>query len=107
LGTEAGFGLRGGWLLDISGEYDLFWRGLHYNEYSDINPEAPDTEIIQNSGWGARGSIGVTRKLGRLYLAVAPFFRYWHIKSSEASDNFDMEPDNQTREWGTKLGVRF
>lgn len=107
-GGEAGFSIGKNWALKISGEYDLFWRGLHYNEYSDVNPDAQISECIQSSGWGLRGSIGISKRIGKLQFGVAPFFRYWSIKASDMSEgNWDIEPDNQTREWGTRLGVRF
>jgi hypothetical protein len=107
LGAEARFGLGGGWSLNISGEYDLFWQGMQYNELSDINPEASNIKYIQKDGWGTRGSVAITKRFGRMSFVFEPFFRYWNIKSSEMVEYNWIEPDNQTREWGTKLGWRF
>ncbi len=108
IGAEARLGVKGDWQLTISGEYDLFWQGKHINEIQDLAFDARNEEYTQKDGWGARGSIGISRRFGRMGFTAAPFFRYWSIKNSEISQTIGwMEPENQTREWGVRLGVIF
>jgi hypothetical protein len=107
LGAEARFPLGSGWHLKLSGEYDLFWHGLLISEIKDINSEATNMVNDQSSGWGARGSLTIARKLGKIDFAIEPFLRYWHIRVSEAGEFDWPEPDNKTREWGIRFGVKF
>jgi hypothetical protein len=122
IGMETMFRLKGGWSLGFVGEYDLFWHGWQYSEIGDFTV-VPYYLVLpnyvakndQDSGWGARGSIKLIKNLGRVDFAIEPYFRYWNIKNS---DSFELlipnyllftliEPANITKEWGTKLGIRF
>ena len=121
LGMEAVFRLKGRWSLGLVGEYDLFWHGWQYSETGDLLV-VPDLLMLpdfvakndQDGGWGARGSVRLTRNLGRIDFLCEPYFRYWSI---DASDTFELlspyfffslrEPANTTTEWGLRIGIRF
>jgi hypothetical protein len=113
VGLGSAFRLGSGWSLDLSGEYDLFWHGWQFSGNAqylgvDLGNEFQATNN-QKDGWGARGSVRITKDCGRLGFAVEPYFRYWDIDHSDIASLMGgiIEPANKSREWGTKIGIRF
>jgi hypothetical protein len=105
IGLEGLVRLRGSWSLGASGEYDLFWHGWQYSGSGDYVAKND-----QKNGWGARGSIGVIKSLGRMDFAIEPYLRFWNIKNSDTTYVLSWaihEPANRSLEWGTRLGMRF
>jgi len=116
IGLECTFGLRNGWSLGASGEYDLFWHGWQFNEnfrYHGIDlSDDYKVENNQENGWGTRGSVRIIKNLGKIDFAVEPYFRYWDIDDSDylyipEIGDFIHEPPNTSKEWGGRVGVRF
>jgi len=104
------------WSFELAAEYDIFWWGLQRSHLSDASPLLADIENEQNSGYGVRGSLKVVRKLQNLSLFLEPYAIYWNIDKSEVSAvttssgyiiGVGWEPDNESTEWGLKIGIRF
>jgi hypothetical protein len=123
-GVETKFGIKGGWSIVFSGEYDYLWHGWQYSElgYYQLVPgliEVPDyvAKDDQEEGWGARGSIRFIKNIGRIDFKIEPYFRYWAIEDSDGLLVYVIgypnlpfggyEPANSTTEWGMKLGIGF
>jgi hypothetical protein len=121
IGMETMFRLGAGWRLGFDGEYDHLWHGWQYSEIGHISilgiTKLSNITLKndQANGWGARGSIKLTRRFGRVSFLTKPYFRYWNIG---VSDHFDYsafgiivyqprEPANTTTEWGLKIGIGF
>jgi hypothetical protein len=115
LGMEGLVRLRGGWALGLSAEYDLFWHGWQNSEMGDACSGCNTLKNGQHDGWGARGSIKIVRTLGKREFAIEPFFRYWDIDTSDLQSityqgnpvGVGWEPANISKEWGTRIGIRF
>ena len=61
-----------------------------------------------------RGAFKIIKPGDRFNFWIEPFFRYWHIQDSEVTTAVGnvyaltgLEPDNNTTEYGVKLGVAF
>jgi len=68
----------------------------------------------QKHGFGLRGSVKAIYEKENFYFIVEPFVRYWSIEESERKTITHngytatwWEPDNNTVEWGFKLGLRY
>lgn len=122
IGMETMLRLKRGWSLGASGEYDLFLHGWQYSEIGDflvtIYPLVGLPDFVakndQEGGWGARGSIRLTKNAGRVAFTTEPYLRRWSVKDSDAFQIQVLnlvgglrEPANTTTEWGLKLGIRF
>ena len=119
IGIETILRLKGSWFFGLAGEYDLFWHGWQYSQLGDIDPGLNTLKNDQKDGWGARGSVRISKRVGRMDLCIEPYFRYWDIGDSDIDiltyfDPNDLiaigpmhEPPNTTREWGSRLGIRF
>lgn len=121
-GMETMFRLGHRLSLGLTGEYDLFWHGWQYTELQQEGLSVVPVKNDQTDGWGARGSLAITRRLGRIDFTIAPFFRYWDIKQSDLGFQIisiysqgylyyfgfpGVEPRNTTTEWGSKFGIAF
>ncbi|VAX34977.1 hypothetical protein MNBD_UNCLBAC01-718, partial [hydrothermal vent metagenome] len=69
----------------------------------------------QNKGYGLRGSFKIVKKSNNMDFYFEPFIRYWNIEDSEISTltyngvavGFGLEPNNNSTEYGIKLGATF
>jgi len=115
IGIETITEIDSGWFLDLSLEYDYFWKGIQKSHLSDANRSYADLENDQNKGFGLRSSAKLIRKSENLDFVIEPFLRYWSIKKSEEKDvtfsgvivGYGYEPKNHTVEAGIKLGLNF
>lgn len=103
-----------GWLIGFIGEFDVLLYGKQISYLSDVDTDAPDVNNDQKRGYGLRGSLQIVKKFDWVDLSLTPFIRYWHIKNSDVTtaigNGFAVtgyEPDNNSTEFGVKMGVRF
>ena len=108
------------WEIDPNFEYDIFLQGLQKSFMSDgdqfSGANISDVTNHQKRGFGLRGSIKFLRHGSMVDYYVEPYIRYWNIRQSKLSpfivnDSptglYLVEPENNTVEVGTKLGVKF
>jgi hypothetical protein len=116
IGMDSAFFLKNGWSIELSAEYDLFWHGWQINDnYRLLGTSISGGEKItnnQNGGWGTRASLAVVKSLKAVSFAVEPFVKYWNISESDhfpipETGLFLYEPQNSSKEWGTRIGIRF
>lgn len=97
--------------LSFNTELDVLLRGKNTTY---LGGEA--MEFAQNSGYGLRFSTKLEYNFGKAGIFVEPFFRYWNIADSETKCYYlpdynatfcGLEPKNNTREFGMKIGVSF
>ena len=74
----------------------------------------PTLESTQKTGQGYRGSLRITREGEKIDFFFEPFFRYWDIKDSTTDSVTNgilvvsgLEPENNTAEYGFKLGIQY
>jgi len=98
------------WTIRLTGEYDLFWSGTQKSHLGYV-PGYYDIENDQDSGYGVRGSVAVTRTGDIIDLTIEPFVRYWDIDNSNVTVDPDgdgwIEPANETVEAGVRLTVEW
>jgi len=106
--------LKDNWLLDLTAEYDIFIRGLQKSHLSDVPGGYPDLKNKQNSGFGVRGSVKLTKQTRDINFFLEPFIRYWHIDDSETATATGstfivtgLEPENKTTEFGARFGLEY
>ena len=104
LALDARLDLHNSWLINPVLEYDLLLRGQQISYLSDVGLR--DVTNNQNSGYGLRISMRIVKSTKYLNLFVEPFMRYWHIGQSSINGG-GFEPENNTREIGSKLGIEF
>jgi hypothetical protein len=114
VGAESVVRMSESWLLGVTAEYDIFWRGWQRSRLGDALEDAPSANNRQKDGWGARGSIKFIKVLPKANFYVEPFFRYWDIKDSELTTLSIgeylvtlKEPANKTTELGARIGIAF
>jgi hypothetical protein len=116
IGIDASTDLGKGWLLGITAEYDLFWYGIQRTHLGDVYTGVDVVNNYQDRGYGARGSIKVQKKTGRVNFLIEPFIRYWNIKQSRTSAvtfagtyiiGYAYEPKNNSTEYGIKVAAKF
>lgn len=104
------------WFIGAVIEFDLFLKGKNKSHLSDVDPDAPDLEFNQDSGYGLRFDFKVEKAIDRVKIGIVPFFHYWDIDKSEELAFFDpseggywifYEPKNNTTEFGARLSVKF
>ena len=65
----------------------------------------------QESGYGWRAALALTKKTRTIGYGIELFYRYWDIDDSEVTrDSFGrywIEPDNETSEVGLNLSILF
>lgn len=111
-----------GWSLAATAEYDHLLKGeqvSHLDKSVDIggaNAGYSKAVNIQDDGFGLRFALRLAKDVGLMNMYVEPFFRYWKIRDSNQVLIYDlgggfgifgMEPENNTKELGIKMGVDF
>lgn len=116
LGIELNTDLKPTWELNATLEYDIFLWGKQYSNLDEVSQYSYNQLINdQKEGYGIRGSMRLTHTTPSVDFYVEPFIRYWDIDDSEVSartyagiiDGYMLEPHNDTREFGFKLGLRY
>lgn len=114
VGVEALNQITPHWKIASNLEWDIFLFGEQTSYLSDVNSGYPDPENNQNRGYGIRGSTRIIMEGERANLFFEPFFRYWRIHDSEVTTAVGndyvvtgLEPDNNTTEYGVKLGLQY
>lgn len=103
------------WILGATLEYDFFTFGTQKSHFEDGNPNYDPVTNNQDNGYGLRGSVKITRESKEFDFYCEPFIRYWSLKDSDPSDviytgyivGTGLEPENNTTEFGIKLGASF
>ena len=106
IGFEIDTNFKAGWSWAGRIEFDYLLRGIQKSHLNDFDPELPDIENDQDSGYGYRASIKLLYKSTDVIFAIEPFFRYWDIDKSEVSYGW-IEPANETTEYGIQLTWMF
>lgn len=99
-----------GWSLSANGQLDVLLSGRQSSKgIADV-----DINNDQEEGYGLRGSVKLEKQFDKFGIFLEPFIRYWHIQNSEEvliSDGYYIysfiEPKNETREYGLKIGITF
>lgn len=90
--------------LVIRGEYDQLITG---EQRSNIFLTNRTLNHRQNSGFGAKASVDVIKKLdNNRVISFGPYFHYWDIKDSEVVAGW-LEPRNKTYEAGMSIKYHF
>ncbi|KIX13467.1 hypothetical protein [Dethiosulfatarculus sandiegensis] len=101
--------------LTFTAEYDFFLSGKNKSHLSDVSPGFNDVDLDQNSGMGFRLAARLVWDMQTIAFTAEPFFRYWDIDESDRAlltfwgqpvSNV-VEPDNDTKIFGLRLGVLF
>ncbi|MBI4633920.1 MAG: outer membrane beta-barrel protein [Deltaproteobacteria bacterium] len=110
IGVAAAVDLGNGWSWGATAEYDIFWWGRQKSHMNDV-PGYYDIVNQQNSGYGARGSLLIQKKMREKVVTFEPFIRYWRIQDSEYTTDPAgrtwYEPLNRTTEVGIKAAIQF
>lgn len=115
VGVEASGPLAGGWGAGFTAEFDVFLRGKQKSHLGDAVLGLGTLENTQDSGYGARGSVRITRETAGAVFLLEPYVRWWKIDDSRLSliacdpsvCIFGYEPGNESLEAGVKAGVAF
>lgn len=90
--------------LVIRGEYDQLITG---EQRSNTLKNNKVLKQRQNSGFGAKASVDVIKKLdNKRVISFGPYFHYWDIKDSEVVAGW-VEPRNKTYEAGMSIKYHF
>lgn len=103
------------WIIGLTVEYDLFWKGRQKSHLSNASAAYGDLENNQNSGYGLRGSLMIKKIVGRMSYSLEPFIKYWNIDKSDIQDviyngviwGYGWEPQNNSTEVGVRFNVGF
>jgi hypothetical protein len=114
-GLKTSTPLEGPWSLGFNVEYDLFLDGTQESHLEDVSSSLSTLENDQNSGYGVRGSIQFARQADTWNFLVEPFIRYWNVDESNIAVincggtpcAAGYEPNNESTEYGVKVGTRF
>ncbi len=123
LGLETYAKAKNGIAMDLFLEYDLFLSGKQVSHIEDIPGVGFDKLVNQQPhGYGFKGSFRIIKKNKDVDFYVEPFFNYWHIRKSKISPItingqlispspglilVGIEPDNNSTEYGIRLGTHF
>ena len=115
IGVDLSVPVSGEWHFNANVEFDVFIQGEQKSHLGDAIAGLNTVNNDQNDGYGARGSIRLTKENENTALFLEPFIRYWHIDDSEVSSvtyngvlvGYGHEPENKTLEAGAKIGLRF
>ncbi|HBO97911.1 MAG TPA: hypothetical protein DD648_07885, partial [Candidatus Omnitrophica bacterium] len=107
--------LEGPWSLGFNVEYDLFLSGTQESHLEDVSSSLSTLENDQEEGYGVRGSIQLVRQADTWNFLVEPFIRYWNVDESNIAVitcggtpcAAGYEPNNESTEYGVKVGTRF
>ncbi|MCV2402251.1 hypothetical protein OFY17_05045 [Marinomonas sp. C2222] len=98
------------WGLSGRIEYDLFLSGTNHSYLGEISGY-DDITLHQNSGYGYRVSLGLTRHFQNASVSVEPFYRYWYLDDSmvtyDSKNEPRIEPYNNSKELGISFSVTF
>ncbi len=110
IGVRLDVTLENGWVVQPKFEYDVFWFG-DQKSYLGYIAGYEDVTNDQEGGYGWRASLDIVRKTPTISYGIAFFYRFWDIDDSElTTDSYGrtwIEPDNETRELGVNLSIRF
>ncbi|MBN2514850.1 MAG: autotransporter outer membrane beta-barrel domain-containing protein [Deltaproteobacteria bacterium] len=110
IGIETNFLLIHDWSFGITFEFDIFWKGKQKSHLGQV-AGYDDIENDQDDGYGVRGSAKLQKRNGTVDFIIEPFFRYWNIEESEATQDsmgrWWVEPKNNSTEVGIIFTVRF
>lgn len=111
IGLKAKQELSNGWSLSANGQLDVLLSGRQSSK--DIGGEL-SIRNKQDEGYGLRGSVKLQKDFKNFGIFAEPFIRYWHIQNSDKALVTDgvyiyefVEPKNETREYGLKIGLVF
>jgi hypothetical protein len=114
LGLDAALKLPEKWTLGLNAEFDWLLAGLQKSRMGDVNPAYNNITSDQTEGFGVRFSARMQKDFAKTGIFIEPFWRYWHVQESEISYLFtpgtiyvSVEPQNETFEWGLKIGLAF
>jgi len=115
LGIEATKYFGQSWSLAGNVEYDFFIRGTQKSHLEDSGYDYETLENDQHDGQGFRGSVKLTKNTRFVDFFLEPFYRYWHIEDSDVSTisysgipvGYGLEPENDTHEYGVRLGLQY
>ncbi|OGW98450.1 MAG: hypothetical protein A2Z81_08360 [Omnitrophica WOR_2 bacterium GWA2_45_18] len=116
IGFETQTAINDSWRLGFTLEYDLFISGKQKSHLEDAIAGLDTLENDQDEGWGARGSIRLTKVSDRFDFFLEPFVRYWNIAQSDTKSItysgtpigvVGYEPKNNSTQGGVKLGMQF
>lgn len=119
IGIKTNSCLSDHWQWRMNAEYDFFLGGRVKSYLSDVDPGFNDPAVDQDfaEGYGLRFSLGLTRKLSKIYaLSIEPYITYWDIDKSDYSmagiDEHDRiiyvyEPANKTTSYGLRISLEF
>ncbi|MBZ0165495.1 MAG: hypothetical protein K8I00_01720, partial [Candidatus Omnitrophica bacterium] len=107
--------LEEGWTVAAKVEYDVFLTGEQKSHLGDAITGLNTVKNDQDSGWGVRGSVKISRETERFDFFVEPYIRYWEADDSEISAitysgvlvGFGLEPENNSLETGARIGISF
>ncbi len=114
-GLKTATPLEGPWSLGFNVEYDLFLTGTQESHLEDVSSSLSTLENDQEEGYGVRGSIQFARQADTWNFLVEPFIRYWNVDESNIAVincggtpcAAGYEPNNESIEYGVKVGTRF
>lgn len=115
VGIDSQTKLNNGWSIGLNAEYDIFIDGQQKSHLEDVDASLSTADNDQNDGYGVRGSIRLAKEVENFSIFVEPFIRYWNIDSSDIDIitcggtpcAAGYEPENNSTEYGLKLGARF
>jgi len=124
VGVETQFNIKNGWSIGFTAEYDFFIDGQQISHLEDGGTGYDTVENDQNDGYGLRGSFRIMKETEKLDFFIEPFVRYWNIDDSDVvalkingavipipgSPGYvvgGLEPENNTTEYGVKMGFRY
>ena len=120
VGADVVIKMTNKWEIDPNLEYDIFIQGLQKSFMSDGDQfsglNISDVTNHQNHGYGLRGAIKFLWHGSIVDYYVEPYIRYWNVRQSKLSPFiingsptglYLVEPENNTVEVGTRLGIKF
>lgn len=109
-----GFNLRkqmgSSFSLTLNAQGDILLSGRQISKIEGTG----NVHNTQDEGYGLRAGLRIQYNFGTFGIFAEPFYRYWHIQNSEPQYYTDgyyiytlLEPKNETREAGVKIGIVF
>lgn len=115
LGVDATKKFSKPWQVSLRVEYDCLIQGVQYSHLEDVDSGYSTLRNVQTDGYGVRGHIRLMFTGKYLDFFVEPFIRFWSLRDSKVMtvyydgvpDLMGVEPENNTREYGFRFGVRY
>lgn len=98
-----------GWILGLAIEYDFFWKGIQKSRMEDVGA-ARNFENSQPAGYGLRAALSCRKTVDLFDCVIEPYVTYWNVdrsRSTASGGSVYWEPENNTLQYGVKLGVFF